>query len=324
MEETMIELSEELLLRMYYNMNQARFFDEKLEELAARGRIHGSVFPAIGQEASGVMPCLALEEGDLITMSHRSHAQAIGFGMDINLMMAECMGKVNGYCGGKGGSQHLADVENGNLGANGIVGGGFTLACGAALTQKYQKKGNVVLCFAGDGATNCGSFHEALNLASVWKLPIVFLIENNQYSMGTAIDKQMNIASISTRSESYNIPGLSIDGNDFLDVYNTVTKAIRYARADRGPVLIEARTYRLCGHSQGDKQAYRNPQEVEKWKENDPIARMETYLTDNRVFTEKQIQKLKDEARASVEKAFEFAMKSPEPELNTVLEDVYA
>lgn len=320
----MIELSEELLLRMYYKMNQARYFEEKLEELAAKGQVHGTIHLAIGQEASGVMPCLALEEGDLASLSHRGHAQAIGFGLDVNLMMAECLGKYTGYSKGKGGSMHIADVENGNLGGNGVVGGGFNLSCGAALTQKHKKTGKVVLCFAGDGATNEGSFHESLNLASIWKLPVVFFIENNQYGMSNPVENHINIENISDRSEAYNMPGLTIDGNDFLDVYNTATKALRYARAGKGPVLIEAKTYRYSGHSKSDKQVYRDKREVLEWQKKDPLLKIKEYLRENRVFTEKQILKMEDEARVSIEQAVAFAKKSPQPQLNTVLEDVYA
>lgn len=320
----MIELSEDILLRMYYKMNQARFFEEKIDYLFAKGLVHGTTHLAMGQEATGVVSCLALEEGDLASMTHRGHAQAIGFGLDVNLMMAELMGKATGYCKGKGGSMHIADVQNGNLGANGVVGGGFNLSCGAALTQKYKKTGKVVLCFAGDGATNGGNFHESLNLASIWKLPIVFLIENNLYGMSTSMEKHMNIENISDRSESYDIPGLTIDGNDFLEVYNVATKALRYARSGKGPVLIEAKTYRINGHSKSDAQSYQSQEEVEKWREKDPILKLMNYLKENRVFTDKQIQKMEDEAKASIEQALEFAMESPEPELNTVLDDVYA
>lgn len=324
MERTMIELSEEILLRMYYKMNQARFFEEKIEYLYSSGLVHGTTYLAKGEEASGVVSCLALEKGDLASLTHRGHAQAIGFGLDVNLMMAEFMGKSAGYCKGKGGSMHIADVENGNIGANGVVGGGFTLSCGAALTQKYKKTGKVVLCFAGDGATNEGSFHEALNLASVWKLPIVFFIENNLYGMSTPISNHMNIENISDRSASYGIPGLTIDGNDFLEVYNVVTKAARYARAGKGPVLVEAKTYRYNGHSKCDQQAYRSKEEVQEWMEKDPILKLKVYLQENRVFTDKQIQTIEDEAKNSIENAVEFAMNSPEPEITTVLEDVYA
>jgi len=320
----MIELSEKILLRMYYKMNQARFFEEKVDDLCSKGLVHGTAHLSMGQEATGVVSCLALEKGDLASLTHRGHAQAIGFGLDVDLMMAEILGKANGYCKGKGGSMHIADVRNGNIGANGIVGGGFNLSCGAALTQKYKKTGKVVLCFAGDGATNQGSFHESLNLASIWKLPIVFLIENNFYGMSTPLSKHMNIENISERSTGYDIPGLTIDGNDPIEVFNTLLKALRYARAGKGPVLIEAKTYRYNGHSKSDVQVYRIEAEVEEWRAKDPILRLKNYLKENKVFTDKQIQTMEDEAKDSIKNALEFAMKSPEPEITAVLDDVYA
>ena len=320
----MIELSEEILLRMYYKMNQARFFEEKVEDLLKRGIVDETVYLSKGEEATGVVSGLALEKGDLVSMTHRGHAQAIGFGLDVNLMMAELLGKSTGYCKGKGGSLHIADVQNGNIGANGIVGGGFTLSCGAALTQKHKKTGQVVLCFAGDGATNEGSFHEAMNLASVWKLPIVFLIENNLYGMSTPISKHMNIENISDRGAGYNIPGLTIDGTDFLEIYDVMTKSLRYARAGRGPVLVEAKTYRFCGHSSDDPQVYRSTEEVQQWQEKDPLFRLKKYLQENRVFTGKQLETIEGEAKSSIEQAAEFALESLEPDITTVLEDVYA
>ncbi|MDI3537706.1 MAG: acetoin:2,6-dichlorophenolindophenol oxidoreductase subunit alpha [Eubacteriaceae bacterium] len=320
----MIELSEEILLKIYFRMNQARYFEEKVDYLFSRGLVHGTTHLAMGQEASAVASCMALEEGDLVSLTHRGHAQAIGFGLDVNRMMAEFLGKANGYCKGKGGSMHIADVENGNLGANGVVGGGFALSCGAALTQKYKETGKAVLCFAGDGATNEGSFHESLNLASVWKLPVVFFIENNGYGMSTPIKKHMNIDKIADRSQSYDIPGLTLDGNDFLEVYNVTTKALRYARAGKGPVLIESKTYRYNGHSKSDAQVYRSKEEVAEWKKKDPILKMKNYLLNRRIMTEEQIEALEVEAKNSIEAAYQFAKESPEPEITSVLDDVYA
>lgn len=320
----MTELSEEILLKMYYKMNQARFFEEKVDYLFSRGLIHGTTHLSMGQEATGVVSCLALEKGDLASLTHRGHAQAIGFGLDVNLMMAEFLGKSTGYCKGKGGSMHIADVKNGNIGANGVVGAGFSLSCGAALTQKYKKTGKVVLCFAGDGATNGGNFHESLNLASIWKLPVVFLIENNLYGMSMPASKHMNIENISDRSASYNIPGITIDGNDPFEVYNVMLKSLRYARSGRGPVLIEAKTYRYNGHSKSDAQVYRTKEEVARWREKDPILHLKNYLRDNRIFSDKQIQTMEEEAEESIENALRFAMESLEPETRSVLEDVYA
>ena len=320
----MIGLSEDILLKMYFKMNQARFFEEKMDYLFSKGLVHGTTHLSIGQEATGVATCMALEEGDLVSLTHRGHAQAIGFGIDVNLMMAEFLGKATGYCKGKGGSMHIADFENGNIGANGVVGGGFGLSCGAALTQKYKKTGKIILCFAGDGATNQGSFHESMNLASIWKLPIIFFIENNGYAMSTPISQHMKIENIADRGLAYDVPGLTIDGNDFSNVYDITTKASRYVRAGKGPVLLEAKTYRINGHSKSDSQVYRSEEEVSQWQQKDPILKLKNYLKEYRVFTDKQIEKLEEEAQKSIEEAFKFAMESDEPEITSVLDDVYA
>ncbi|HCX64192.1 MAG TPA: pyruvate dehydrogenase, partial [Eubacteriaceae bacterium] len=196
-------LTKETLMEMYLRMNHARFFEEKVAYFFSRGMVHGTTHLSVGQEASGVASCMALSEGDMVSLTHRGHSQAIGFGLDINKMMAELLGKETGYCKGKGGSMHIADIENGNLGANGIVGGGYCISTGAALTQQYQKTGKIVMTFAGDGSVNEGTFHEALNLASVWKLPVIFYIENNLYGMSNPISKSMNIKDIADRAKAY-------------------------------------------------------------------------------------------------------------------------
>lgn len=268
---------------------------------------------------------MALDEGDLVSLTHRGHAQAIGFGLDVRRMMAEIMGKSSGYCKGKGGSMHIADVRSGNIGANGVVAGGFPLSCGAALTQKTLKTGKVVLCFGGDGATNEGNFHEALNLASIWKLPVVFFIENNFYAFSTPVELHMNIENIATRAASYGIPGMTIDGNDAVEVYESTQKALDYARSGEGPFLIEARTYRICGHSKSDNmQAYRSKEEVDEWRDYDPIQNLRTYLSENGVMSDAVLDNLESQARDSIEEAVAFAQSSPEPEVLSVLDDVYA
>lgn len=320
----MIELSEEILLEMYLKMNQARLFEEKVDYLFSRGLVHGTFHSSMGQEASGVASCMALEQGDLVSLTHRGHSQAIGFGLDVNLMMAEFLGKATGYCKGKGGSMHIADVKNGVISANGVAGGGFGLSCGAALSQKINKTGKIVFCFAGDGATNQGSFHESMNLASIWKLPIVFYIENNGYGMSTPISRHMKIENIADRGLAYDVPGLAIDGNDFLNVYDVVTKATRFVRAGKGPVLLEAKTYRYNGHSKGDAQVYRAKEEVARWKREDPLLKLKNYLKEYHVFSDEQIEKIEEEAKESIEVALKFAMDSKEPEITTVLDDVYA
>jgi pyruvate dehydrogenase E1 component alpha subunit len=320
----MIELSEEILLKMYYKMNQARFFEEKVGVLLKNKLIYGRPHSSITQEASGVIPCLALEKDDLVFMTHRCYAQAIGFGLDVNLMMAELLGKATGYSKGKGGSMHIADSDNGNFGGNGIVGGEFSLACGAALTQKYKKTDKVVLCFGGDGSANTGSFHESLNLASVWKLPVIFFIENNYYGMSTPMNKHMAIENISECATSYDMPGLTINGNDPIEIYNVMLKALRYARAGRGPVLIEAKMVHFKENSISKKENIRSKEELKEWREKDPIIKLKKYLKENRVFTDKQIQTMEDEAKKSIEVALDFATKSPDITVEEIFDDVYA
>lgn len=319
----MRQFDKDLLSEMYFRMNQARLFEEKVAWFFTQGMVHGTTHLAMGQEAS-IGAAMALEEGDLASLTHRGHAQAIGCGLDINKMMAEFLGRSTGYCKGKGGSMHIADIDAGNIGANGVVGGGYPLSCGAALTQKYKKTGKIVLCFAGDGSTNEGNFHEALNLASVWKLPVIFFIENNGYAMSTPIEQHMNIRNIAERSVAYGIPGMTIDGNDILQVYEITQKAASFARNGKGPVLIESLTYRYNGHSKSDRQLYRTQNEVETWKKKDPIIKLKNYLLENAAFTEEEIVHLEEGAHKSVEYAAKFAMHSADPKVQSVVEDVYA
>ncbi|QSX08115.1 thiamine pyrophosphate-dependent dehydrogenase E1 component subunit alpha [Alkalibacter rhizosphaerae] len=317
-------LTKEILMEMYLRMNHARHFEEKVAYFFSRGMVHGTTHLSVGQEASGVASAMALDDGDLASLTHRGHSQAIGFGLDINRMMAELLGKETGYCKGKGGSMHIADIENGNLGANGIVGGGYCISTGAALTQQYNKTGKLVLCFSGDGSTNEGTFHEAVNLASIWKLPVIFFIENNLYGMSTHIEKSMNIKDIADRAKSYGIPGIIVDGNDAIEVYETVAKAAEGVRAGKGPVLIESKTYRWQGHSKSDAQAYRTKDEVEEWKEKDPIARLRKFMIDQGMATAEEMDEVEKQAKENMEKAVEFARESPEPPVESVTEDVYA
>ncbi|SHI14100.1 thiamine pyrophosphate-dependent dehydrogenase E1 component subunit alpha [Sporanaerobacter acetigenes] len=320
----MTDISKETLLEMYKRMNEARSFEEKVSYFFARGMVHGTTHLSVGEEASGVASCMALNSDDLITSTHRGHSQVIGKGIDLNKMMAELLGKYTGYCKGKGGSMHIADVEAGNLGANGVVGGGHGIAVGAALTQQMKKTGKIVLCFFGDGASNEGSFHEALNLASVWKLPVIFYCENNLYGMSVPIEKSMNIKDIAKRADSYGIPGYIVDGNDAVAVYNTVKEASEYVRSGKGPVLIESKTYRWLGHSKSDAQIYRSKEEVEEWKKKCPIKRFRKYMLENNIATEEELDTIEKNARQAIEDAVEFANNSPNPPIETVTEDVYA
>lgn len=319
-----MDISKEILKEIYKRMNEARAFEEKVSYFFARGMVHGTTHLSVGEEASGVASCMALNEDDLIAATHRGHSQVIGKGIDLNKMMAELLGKETGYCKGKGGSMHIADVDAGNLGANGVVGGGHGIAVGAALTQQIKKTGKVVLCFFGDGASNEGSFHEALNLASVWKLPVIFYCENNLYGMSTPLAKHMNIKDIAKRADAYGIPDYIVDGNDAIAVYKTVKEAAEYVRSGKGPVLIESKTYRWLGHSKSDANVYRTKEEMEAWKKKCPIKRLREYLLENKVLTKDEIAAIEKKANDDIEAAVEFANNSQNPPLESLLEDVYA
>lgn len=317
-------LTNEVKKEIYKRMKIARAFEEKVSWFFARGMVHGTTHLSIGQEASGIASAMALEEGDLVSLTHRGHSQIIGKGIDVNKMMAELLGKATGYCRGKGGSMHIADIESGNLGANGVVGGGLTLVVGAALTQKIKKTNKVVLCTFGDGASNEGTFHEGLNLASIWNLPIIYFCENNLYGMSMSANRHMNIRSVAQRAGAYGIEGIEVDGNDVEAVYNAVAEAAEKCRKGQGPVLIESRTYRWLGHSKSDAMVYRTKEETEEWKKKCPIQSFETKLMDEGILANEDIEEIGQEAKAIIEKAVKFAQESPEPSLESLLEDVYA
>jgi acetoin:2,6-dichlorophenolindophenol oxidoreductase subunit alpha len=318
------QITEEKLVGLYQQMWLIRYFEEKVDEFFAKGMIHGTTHLAVGQEASAAGSVAVLEDKDKITSTHRGHGHCIAKGAEVNGMMAELFGRTTGYCKGKGGSMHIADLDKGNLGANGIVGGGFAIAAGAALTSNMKKLGYVVLCFFGDGASNEGSFHEAVNLASIWKLPVVFICENNQYGMSGPVKDMVNIEHIAERAKSYGIPGKVVDGNDIFDVMNNVNEAVQYARNGKGPSIIEAKTYRWKGHSKSDAKKYRTRDEEQEWRQKDPIARLRSVLIEEGILTEEKADQLKQEAKQAVEEAVEFAKNSPMPSLDTLMEDIYA
>lgn len=309
---------------LYKEMWLIRYFDEKVDEFFAKGMIHGTTHLCVGQEAPAVGSIVVLQPKDKIVSTHRGHGHCISKGGDVNKMMAELFGRVDGYCKGKGGSMHIADVEKGNLGANGIVGGGIPLAVGAALTSKMRKENYVVLCFFGDGATNEGSFHESLNLASIWDLPVVFICENNQYGMSGSVKEMMRVENIVERAAAYRMPGHIVDGNDMLSIMDTVTTAVERARKGQGPSLIEMKTYRWKGHSKSDAKKYRTREEENEWKQKDGIKRFKELLIAEGYMTEGEAKHLQEEAKLEIEEAVRFAENSPEPSLDTLLEDVYA
>jgi TPP-dependent pyruvate/acetoin dehydrogenase alpha subunit len=319
----MTTISREKLQEMYRAMLLTRKFEEKVAYFFSMGKVHGTTHLYAGEEATASGVCCALEAEDLITSTHRGHGHCISKGIDLNRMMAELLGKETGYCKGKGGSMHIADLSRGNLGANGVVGGGHAISVGAALTTRMKKIDRIVVCFFGDGAANEGSFHESVNLASIWKLPVLFVCENNQYGMSTPFTYHMNIGDISARAAAYGIPGKTIDGNDAVLIYEETRKAREYVK-ENGPMLLVCNTYRYMGHSKSDANVYRTKEEIKAWKEKDPIRRLGEYLAANGLFTQEEIGRMDADTTREMEEAVKFAEESPYPPLDTVMDDVYA
>ena len=321
----MKKLSKEQLLKMYKQVQEIRQFDDKVKQLVSKGKVPGMTHFSVGEEASSVGAMAALNHDDIITSNHRGHGQAIAKGIDLNAMMAEILGKYTGICKGKGGSMHIADVDAGNLGANGIVGGGHGLAVGAALTQQMKKTGKIVVCFFGDGATNEGSFHEAMNMASIWKLPVIFYCLNNGYGISANIHKMVNVEHLYERAAAYGMPFKYIeDGNDAVSVYNTFKEAVDYVREGNGPIFVESITYRWYGHSSSDPGKYRTREEVEEWKKKDPILKLADYIVGNKIATEEELKNIELEVKNMVDTAVKFAEESPLPPLETAFEDIYS
>jgi len=297
-----------------------RAFEENAEEMYALGKVHGTMHLSVGQEAIAGGASSALTRDDYLLNTHRGHGHFIAWGGDLNRMMAEFLGKENGYCRGRGGSMHIADVESNNLGAQGIVAGNLPISVGVGLSIKLRKTNQVVLTLFGDGAANEGAFHESLNMAAIWDLPVIYLCENNQYAMSMAFKRAFKIERISDRAAAYGMPGETIDGNDVIAVYKAVQSAAKRARSGDGPTLIEAITYRYKGHSKSDRQLYRTREEVKQWMEKDPIERFRRLLD----VSDAEFEKMQQEAKEKIKKAVEFAENSPEPDVATILEGIYA
>jgi acetoin:2,6-dichlorophenolindophenol oxidoreductase subunit alpha len=304
----------------------ARRFEEAVDQLFARGLMHGTMHLSIGQEASATGVCLALRPDDLITSTHRGHSHCVAKGADLERMMAELLAKDTGYCRGRGGSMHIADVATGNLGANGIVAGGIPIAVGAGLAQKLTNSGKVVVSFFGDGAANEGAFHEAANMAAVWQLPVIFVCENNHYGMSMAADEAFNIENISTRATAYGFPGATVDGNDLQEVYEMTSVAVDRARSGRGPTLIENVTYRWKGHSKSDKNLYRTREEIAAWQERDPIVRFEEAVRQAGALSDAEIDQARKTATEVVRNAIRAANAAPPApaDRDILLDAVYA
>jgi len=311
------------LLEMYQRMLQIRYFEEKVFELYGQNLVPGTIHLYAGEEAVAVGVCANLRKDDYITSTHRGHGHSIAKGADLGKVMAEILGKKTGYCKGKGGSMHIADFSIGMLGATAVVGAGIPIAAGAGLSIKLRGTDQVVACFFGEGASNQGTFHEGINLAAVWGLPVVFVCENNLYAMGTRQSLVMAIENIADRAVAYGIQGVTVDGNDVLAVFEVASEAVNRARREEGPTLIECKTYRQKGHSRFDPAAYRPKNEVEDWLKKDPIPRFKSKLMEMGALTEEEDEEFRREATDAVEEAVKFAMESPFPEPEEALEDVY-
>ena len=319
-------LTRDQLAGMYYRMWLIRLFDQSAMEQYRRDRMRGTTHAYIGQEAVAVGACAALNRDDYITSTHRGHGHCLAKGGDPKRMMAELLGKATGYCRGKGGSMHIADVDLGILGANGIVGGGIGIATGAAYSADLRGSGQVAVCFFGDGASNQGILMEAANMASLWKLPVIYLCEENKYAEFSPSLPFIAVERIEYKAQAFGLPGATVDGNDVLAVYETVRQATDRARRGGGPTLIVAQTYRIEGHTVGDPLTYRPRGEAEAWKspERDPIHRLGRYLVEQAGFTGDELGTMQQRAEDEIEAAVEFAIHSPDPEIATLWQDLYA
>ncbi|MEW5814163.1 MAG: thiamine pyrophosphate-dependent enzyme [Spirochaetota bacterium] len=308
-----------------YHMLLIRFFELKISEAFAYGKLAGTMFHlSVGQEATSVGMISALREGDYIQSHHRGHGHMIALGADIKKMMAEMFGRVDGYCKGKGGSMHIADIKLGNLGANGIVGAGIPIATGAALGVKYRGTDQVVMCFFGEGASLEGEFHESLNFAGLHKLPIVYVIENNQYSLSTSVKRAAAVDDLSSRAQAYNMPGRRINGMDVEKVSEAAKIAVEHARSGKGPYLLESLTYRYYGHSRSDAAPYRTKEEEEQWKAKDPIASFKKYLIETGSLSVEEYNQMEKEIDRTLEEAVAFADGSSFPDISEIYSDIYS
>jgi TPP-dependent pyruvate/acetoin dehydrogenase alpha subunit len=315
-----------MLADMYYRMWLIRFFDEGARSLFQQNMLRGTTHTYTGEEAVAVGACAALRRDDYITSTHRGHGHCLAKGGDPRLMMAELLGRSTGYCKGKGGSMHIADFELGILGANGIVGGGLGIATGAAYSADLRGSEQVVICFFGDGASNQGVLMETGNMAALWRLPIIYLCEENQYAEFSPSKPFIAVERLELKAQAFGMPGVTVDGNDVLAVYEAVRKAVERARRGEGPTFLVAQTYRVEGHTVGDPLSYRPKEETVRWQsaECDPISRFGRYLIERAGFTDVQLEALRQQAHADIDDAIAFGKESPEPEPGALWEDVYA
>ncbi|HDD64906.1 MAG TPA: pyruvate dehydrogenase (acetyl-transferring) E1 component subunit alpha [Firmicutes bacterium] len=318
-----MEITKELAIKLLKQMMEIRHFEDKIMELLAKNIAEGGSHLYAGMEAVAVGAISVLNPDDYITSTHRGHGHAIAKDGDLKALMAEILGKKTGVCKGKGGSLHLADLSKGNLGANGIVGGGIGIATGAGLSIKMQKQKKVVICFFGDGATNNGIFFECLNMASLWKLPVIYLCENNQYGMSVSVERASAVKDLTKKALAFDMPAENVDGQDVLAVREVVSKWVNYAREGKGPSFIIANTYRYYGHSRSDPRVYRTREEEKFWKERDPIKIFSNKMIDRGILTEEEVKNLEEEVEKEIEEATEYAINSPWPEPEELYTDLY-
>lgn len=318
-----MKVPNEDMKRMYKTLVRIRKFESKAVDLFAEGQIPGFLHSYLGEEAIATGVCANLRKTDFITSTHRGHGHIIAKGGDTKYMMAELYGRTTGYCKGKGGSMHIADRDLGILGANGIVGAGQDIAVGAGLAIRYRGTDQVAACFFGDGSTNQGTFHEALNLASVWKLPVIFVCENNHFGISMSQSKHQAIQDIADRAASYGFPGIAVDGNDVMAVYEVAKEAVDRARKGQGPTLIECKTWRWRGHFEGDPGTYKDPKEQEAWMDKEPVGRYRTFLEENGVMTSDETSAIDTMIDDEIDAAIAYASESPLPKPEDVVKDVY-
>lgn len=318
-----MEITKELAIKLLKQMMEIRYFEDKIMELLAKNIAEGGSHLYAGMEAVAVGSISVLNPDDYITSTHRGHGHAIAKDGDLKALMAEILGKKTGVCKGKGGSLHLADLSKGNLGANGIVAGGMGIATGAGLSIKMQKQKKVVICFFGDGATNNGIFFECLNMASLWKLPIIYLCENNQYGMSVSVERASSVKDLTKKALAFDMPAENVDGQDVLAVREVVSKWVNYAREGKGPSFIVANTYRYYGHSRSDPRVYRTREEEKFWKERDPIKIFSNKMIDKGILTEEEVKSLEEDVEKEIEEATEYAINSPWPEPEELYTDLY-
>ena len=307
----------------FRTMTAIRRFEETVVEFFGRAMVRGSTHVYLGEEAIAAGACRALRADDYVLSTHRGHGHCIAKGADMARMLAEVLGRATGYCKGKGGSMHIADFDLNMLGANGVVGGSIPIAVGVGLAIKQQGLDRVALCFFGDGASNQGIFHEAMNMVSLWRLPVIYVCENNMYAVSTHVRRSTAIENISIRAAGYGMPGVTVDGDDLDEVHQAMAEAVARARAESIPSLIECKTYRWEGHMVGDRELYRTREEVEAYKQHDPLLRLRAKMLERGAASEQELAAIEEEVEAELQRAIEFATNSPAPDPSTATEDVY-